>query len=158
MKELLYRWYEFREMTGEELYAVLKLRQEVFVVEQCCAYLDCDDLDQRAWHLVGWEKKGGRIEPVAYLRVIPPQAPGGMPIIGRLLLHASQRGRGEGKYLLRLALNRIERSCPGASVRISAQQYLVDFYRDFGFRTASEIYDEDGIPHVRMIRPPQSGR
>ncbi len=155
MDEICYRWYAFHEMTGQELYAVLKLRQEIFVVEQRCAYQDCDDLDQSARHLVGW-KQGGKTEPVAYLRVIPPEDPGGMPIIGRLLLRSDRRGRGEGKNLLNLALRRICKFYPRAPVLISAQQYLLEFYQDFGFRTVSEPYDEDGIPHIRMIRSAQS--
>jgi len=155
MGEIDYHWYAFHELTGGELYAVLKLRQKIFVVEQRCVYQDCDDLDQRAWHLVGWRHTGGKTEPVAYLRVIPPEVPGEMPAIGRLLLRADRRGRGEGKNLLSLALGRIEEVYPETAVRISAQHHLRDFYRDFGFQPASDVYDEDGIPHLRMIRPPQ---
>ena len=134
---------------------MLKLRQEVFVVEQQCAYQDCDDLDQRAWHLVGWRQAGEKVEPVAYLRVLVPKGPGEMPVIGRLLLRANRRGRGEGKNLLDLALRHIEQVYPDVPIRISAQHYLLKFYQDFGFQQASGIYDEDGIPHVAMIRPSQ---
>ena len=155
MDEIDYHWYAFHELTGGELYAVLKLRQEVFVVEQRCAYQDCDDLDQRAWHLVGWRQADGKIEPAAYLRVIPPGLPGEMPAIGRLLLRTDRRRRGEGKKLLNLALGRIEEFYPKTAVRISAQHHLVEFYRNFGFQPASGVYDEDGIPHIGMIRPPQ---
>lgn len=154
MDKIHYHWYAFHELTGEELYAILKLRQEVFVVEQQCAYQDCDDRDQRAWHLVGW-RQAAKIEPVAYLRVIPPGLAGELPAIGRLLLRADRRGRGEGKSMLSRALNRIEEVCPETAVRISAQYHLMEFYRDFGFQPASEVYDEDGIPHLVMIRPPQ---
>lgn len=155
MDKIDYHWYAFDELTGRELYAMLKLRQEVFVVEQRCAYLDCDDLDQRAWHLVGWQKTDGKKEPVAYLRVIIPEVPGEMPAIGRLLLRADRRRRGEGKNLLNLALGRIEEVYPETAVRISAQHHLREFYRDFGFQPVSDVYDEDGIPHLAMIRPPQ---
>lgn len=158
MTETDYHWYAFTDLTGEELYAMLKLRQEVFVVEQRCAYQDCDDLDQMAWHLVGWRQAAGSIVPVAYLRVIPPGSAEEMPAIGRLLLRADRRGRGEGKKLLGLALKRIEEVYPETAVRITAQSYLIEFYRQFGFQPASEVFDEDGIPHLRMIRPPQRRR
>ena len=158
MDEIDYIWYAFHELTGGELYAMLKLRQEVFVVEQRCAYQDCDDLDQRAWHLVGWRQSDGNTIPVAYLRVIPPMVSGEMPAIGRLLLRTDRRGRGEGKNLLSLALSRIEEAYPETAVRISAQHHLMEFYQDCGFQPVSDVYDEDGIPHIAMIRQPQQRR
>ena len=156
MAELAYRWYDFRELTGSELYAILRLRQEVFVVEQRCAYQDCDGLDPGAWHLVGWS--GEKTEPMAYLRVIPPGPDRAMATIGRLLLHSELRGKGRGKHLLALALRRIGREYPETPVRISAQHHLRKFYLDFGFLPVSDVYDEDGIPHIAMIRRPRQWR
>jgi ElaA protein len=150
--EVEYQWYDFHELTGEELYALLRLRQEVFVVEQRCAYQDCDGLDQRAWHLLGWRRAEGKRELVAYLRVMAPQGSQEMAAIGRLLVRLDLRRKGEGKKLLRLALNRIEQFCPQAPSRISAQHYLMNFYQEFGFSPVSGVYDEDGIPHITMIR------
>ena len=152
--ELDWRWYTFEELTVEELYAILKLRQQVFVVEQQCAYLDCDDLDKRAWHLAGWLRTDQREEPVAYLRVITPDLPGEMPVIGRLLTSPEIRNKGNAGVILTLALNRIQEIYPESSVKISAQHYLLKFYLNFGFSPVSDIYEEDGIPHITMIRPP----
>lgn len=155
VEEIAYHWYDFHDLTAGELYAILKLRQEVFVVEQRCAYQDCDNLDLRAWHLVGWYQSGEKVEPVAYLRVLLPEDPGAMVAIGRLVLRAELRGRGEGKNLFALALRRIGQVYPEVPVRISAQHHLLRFYQDFGFDPASGVYDEDGIPHIAMIRRPQ---
>lgn len=155
MEKLEFRWHTFDELTGKELYALLRLRQEVFVVEQRCAYQDCDDLDQRSWHLAGWGKRGEKAEPAAYLRVILPASSSEMPVIGRVVLRADRRGQGEGKNLLTLALRRIEEVYPLVATRISAQHHLLKFYQDFGFTPVSGVYDEDGIPHVAMVRPPQ---
>lgn len=154
MEEIVWHWYAFEELSGGELYAILKLRQQIFVVEQQCAYQDCDDLDLKAWHLVGWQHADTTAEPVAYLRVIIPESPREMPVIGRLLIHPACRGRGTAGLILSLALNRIEEFYPAASVKIAAQYYLFNFYRKFGFIPASEVFDEDGIPHITMIRPP----
>ncbi len=155
--QLNWQWYTFGNLSGHELYAILALRQQVFVVEQQCAYLDCDDLDQHAWHLVGWDTTE-IYRPLAYLRVILSEKGAEMPVIGRLLTHREIRGQKIGKTLLTLALQRIQASDPGSSVRISAQHYLLSFYERFGFSPVSDIYEEDGIPHILMIRPPQYRR
>lgn len=146
--ELNWQWYTFEDLSLQELYAILALRQQIFVVEQACAYLDCDGLDQRAWHLVGWQHH----RPLAYLRVIFPKNNGELPVIGRLLSHREIRGKGIGGKLLTLALQQIQTHLPGSSIKISAQYYLLDFYKGFGFSPVSEIYEEDGIPHISMIR------
>lgn len=151
--KIVWRWYTFEELTGRELYAILALRQEVFVVEQQCPYLDCDGLDLDAWHLVG-HQPGNHTGPIAYLRVIPPRKQGDVPAIGRLLTHLSIRKNGVGRELLAEALERIEKLYPRLPVRMSAQSYLLDFYQCFGFSPVSEVYDEDGIPHITLIRPP----
>lgn len=154
MEEIIWRWYAFAELAVDELYALLKVRQQVFVVEQQCAYLDCDGADQNGWHLVGWQKAGKLTEPVAYLRVIIPKCQGEGVAIGRLLVTPRHRGKGQGAELLTRALDRIAKIYPETEVKISAQHYLLDFYRGFGFAPTSDIYEEDGIPHIAMIRPP----
>ncbi len=149
--ELHWQWYTFEEFSGRELYAILALRQQVFIVEQECAYLDCDGLDQCAWHLVGWRQSENRRRPLAYLRVILPKNQREMPVIGRLLTHKEIRGKGIGGTLLAHALQRIKDFMPGSSIRISAQYYLLSFYEGFGFSPVSDVYTEDGIPHIAMI-------
>lgn len=153
---LKWQWHTFEDFSCKDLYAILALRQEVFVVEQRCAYLDCDSLDQSAWHLVGWRESDDGRKPFGYLRILLPVAGVEMPVIGRLLIHQDLRGQGLGRSLLMCGLRGVETRLPGSPVRISAQYHLVDFYKSFGFKPISEVYDEDGIPHIAMVRqPPQ---
>ena len=148
-----WRWSRFDELSPRELYAILQLRQLVFVVEQSCPYLDADGFDQGAWHLRGWTSapSGGEVL-AACVRILPPGLKYLEPSIGRVVTHPQQRGTGLGKELMREALRRVEMIAPGASVRIGAQRYLQRFYEELGFRIASDPYDEDGIPHVEMLR------
>jgi len=138
-------WHErsFAELTAGELYAIVALRERIFVVEQRCAYLDADGYDLGARHL--WAARDGR--PVAYLRVLAPGAKFAEASIGRVVVDASERGTGLGRELMRRGIA----MCAG-SIRIGAQAYLERFYSDLGFEIASAPYDEDGIPHVEMIR------
>ncbi len=151
--ELSWQWYTFEDFSTEELYAILALRQQVFIVEQKCAYLDCDQRDQGSFHLVGWQKTEGLSRPLAYLRVIVPKEEGEMAVIGRLLTHQEIRGKGVGETLLELGLQKIRTSYPGSSIRISAQHYLLSFYERFGFSPVSDLYKEDGIDHISMVCP-----
>lgn len=149
--QLIWQWYTFKDFSVNELYTILALRQQVFVVEQKCAYCDCDGCDQDALHLVGWQKYEEHRRPLAYLRVILPNKEGEIPTIGRLLTHNDIRGKGIGEILLVLGLKKIQTLYPGSTVRISAQHYLLSFYKRFGFTPISNIYLEDGIPHITMI-------
>jgi ElaA protein len=142
----------FDELSTEELYAILKLRQKVFVVEQQCAYLDCDGRDRAAHHLVGWYDRGKQSEPIAYLRLISPDKKSPLPIIGRVVTHPDFRGKGFGREVMLRCLRHIASHYPESAVVLSAQQYLTHFYESFGFRVTSEGYEEDGIPHIEMIR------
>lgn len=138
-------WHErsFSELTAGELYAIVALRERIFVVEQRCAYLDADGYDLEARHL--WAARDGR--PVAYLRVVPPGAKFAEASIGRVVVDASERGTGLGRELMRRGI-----AMCGGPIRIGAQAHLQRFYNELGFETASAPYDEDGIPHVEMIR------
>lgn len=143
---LRWKWFTFDQLSTETLYAILKLRQEVFVVEQKCAYQDCDVLDTKSWHLVGYHQN----ELLAYCRVVYPGELHSLPAIGRLLTHKKVRGKGVGRELTEKALEHIRTIYPGLDVRISAQLYLVNFYQSIGFQKSSKGYDEDGIPHIEM--------
>ena len=147
-----WQWLSFEELSREDLFGVLKVRQAVFVVEQNCAYQDADDLDPVSWHLMGWHEGATGRELVAYLRVVFPGKKYPEPSIGRVLTTASVRGTGVGKALTREAITRIALEYPHMSIRISAQRYLEKFYSEFGFETVSDPYDEDGIPHIEMVR------
>ncbi len=148
---MLWKWYSFKDFTNEELYDVLQLRQEIFVVEQDCAYLDCDGLDKICLHLVGWQTTGKKFPPVAYLRIVPPQSETKYPAIGRVLIHPNERATGLGRKLMKKCLAQLHKLYPDRAIRISAQQYLIDFYGSLGFQPSSEMYLEDGIPHLEMI-------
>lgn len=147
-----WKWYSFEDFSSTELYAILRLRQQVFIVEQQCAYLDCDDIDKVALHLVGWYEID-KIQPMpcAYLRTIPPLKPKELPSIGRLLTHPDWRRRGVGREAILKGLQHLSTLYPTSPVRISAQQYLTRFYESLGFNISSDVYDEDGIPHIEMI-------
>lgn len=146
----------FVDLAPVALYASLKARSEVFVVEQRCVFLDMDDLDADALHLLGWTNGGSpQREAVlaAYLRLIAPGRKYAEASIGRVLTTRAYRGIGLGRVLMQEGLRRAASAYPGAPLRIGAQRYLERFYASLGFRVASEPYDEDGIEHVQMLRP-----
>ena len=140
---------QFDELTVAELYRILQLRSAVFVLEQDCIYQDMDDCDQVAYHLTGSEP--GRL--LCYARILPPQLKYQTPSIGRIVTAKQRRGDGLGKQLARRAIAACEELWPAAGITISAQHYLERFYRELGFVTESEPYQEDGIPHIEMRRP-----
>lgn len=139
------------ELTTDVLYALLALRSAVFVVEQDCAYLDIDGLDQDALHVYALGPEGMR----AYARILPPGSRFAEASIGRVCTALSERGRGLGRELMRYAIERAAARHGEVPLRISAQEYLEEFYEGFGFRRASEAYLEDGILHIEMYRAPE---
>lgn len=156
-----WQWSAFGQLGADDLYAVLAARQEVFILEQRCFYQDLDGIDRTAHHLIGWQApaagltgRSGERMLAAYLRCVPPGVKYDEPSIGRVLTTAAARGTGAGKLLLDEGLRRAGELYPGRAIRISAQLYLQRFYEESGFRATSEPYDEDGIPHVEMLRQP----
>lgn len=148
-----WQWKRYDELTTTELYEILKARQAVFVVEQNCAYPDIDDLDQNAWHLMGWDSHDPGTRTLrAYLRLVGPHNRYPEPSIGRVLTTGEVRNSGFGRESLRRAVEHAARHYPEQAIRISAQQHLAKLYAEFGFTTVSKPYDEDGIPHVEMLR------
>jgi ElaA protein len=142
-----WRLAPFDELSPREVHDIFQARIEVFVVEQKCAFQDLDGLDPVCWHLTGIT---GQL--VAYCRLVPPGTKFAEPSIGRVLTTGSARRAGAGRELMRRAVDHATRLWPGRALRIGAQQYLEHFYGEFGFVTASAPYDEDGIPHVEMLR------
>lgn len=136
--------YRFDELPNTILYEILKLRQEVFIVEQACAYLDCDGLDPLAIHLCGQQKDTGEI--YAYARIFPSKTLQEETVIGRVIIKASQRGTGLAYQLMQKA----EQTCPSAQYYLGAQAHLETFYTKAGYKRAGNNYDEDGIPHLPM--------
>lgn len=147
-----WQWSSFKELDIDSLYALLARRQQVFVLEQRCFYPDIDALDQHAYHLLGWQMRDGMRMLIAYLRCVEPGAKYPEPSLGRVLTVDATRGTGVGKALLEQGIRHSEQQFPAQRIRISAQLYLQRFYQGFGFQVCSEPYDEDGIPHVEMLR------
>ena len=138
----------FEELDRELLYAMLNLRAEVFVVEQECAYQDLDGHDEDALHLCGLF--GGEL--ACYARINPPGSKTGHTAISRVLVRKKRRDGGLGRMLMNEALAHCEWLWPDVAVSLSAQRHLVGFYASLGFRAVSAPYDEEGIPHVDMLR------
>lgn len=147
-----WQWRSFHDLSNVDLYEVLAQRQKVFVLEQRCFYNDFDALDLGAYHLLGWHTVDGKRELAAYLRCLAPGAKYDEMSLGRVLTTMAARGTGAGRELLARGIGYAERQYPGHRIRIGAQQHLEKFYQDFGFKTISEPYDEDGIMHIDMLR------
>jgi len=144
------KWHlrRFDDLALDELYAILRLRQEVFVVEQTCVYLDADGRDLEAWHLCGVEDD----ELVAYLRIFGP-GDDGCVHLGRVIVVEAARGRGLGRELMERGADLAMARFGPHPVHLSAQAHLEPFYGSLGYVVTGEGYDEDGIPHLPMRRP-----
>lgn len=139
----------FDELTPRELYDLLALRQEVFVVEQNCAYLDADGKDLRAWHLLGRNAEGRLL---CYTRLLPQdEVYEGYSSIGRVLSAPAARGLGLGRPLMQKSIDLCRHLFQRAPIKIGAQSYLLKFYESLGFQSTGEEYLEDGIPHTKMV-------
>ena len=137
----------FRELTTDELYQILRLRSEVFVVEQTCVFLDMDNKDQVSHHVMGWS-----VDRLAgYSRIVPPGISYAESSIGRIVSSPASRQLGIGRQLLRESIDALYRLHGNRDIRIGAQYYLKEFYESFGFVQAGEIYPEDGINHIEML-------
>ncbi|WP_394368404.1 GNAT family N-acetyltransferase [Kaistella gelatinilytica] len=148
MSQVVWKIKSFEELSTKELYEILKVRQEVFVVEQTCYYLDADGSDKKAAHI--WAEQNDQI--IAYCRVFEPGIKYAEASIGRVLTHPSYRNLNLGKILVRIAIDTIEGRFRTTDIKISAQDYLLKFYSDFGFIATEHKYLEDDIPHTEMVR------
>lgn len=147
---LEYTCLPFYQLSLDQLYDIMKLRQEVFVVEQNCPYLDADDKDQDSYHVIGVDTSG-HIQ--AYTRLVPP----GLSYkdyasIGRVVTSSSMRGKKTGKPLMQFSIDHCTKFWPGIDIKISAQTYIVKFYNALGFEEVGNPYLEDDIPHIAMLR------
>ncbi len=143
------------ELDVATLHEILRLRSQVFVVEQECAYQDVDGLDlaEGTWHLLG----RGEQSITAYARLLAPDADHPVPRIGRVIVAAGARGQQLGRRLMERALAGCEARWPGVPVELGAQAHLSGFYASLGFAPVGAPYDEDGIRHVWMHRAPRAG-
>jgi ElaA protein len=146
-----YQWQtcDFAGLDTLQLYAALRLRQEVFAVEQACAYLDLDNLDQGAIHMLCWHE--GQL--LAYQRCLAPGTNFPESALGRIVVSERARGRQLGRELVRRGIGHNLERWPGHDIRINAQAYLQDFYTGLGFVADGGVFGEDGIPHIQMVYP-----
>ncbi len=139
---------KFEALTTNELYAILRLRSEVFVVEQDCVYQDLDDKDKKALHVIGWY--GNTI--VAYTRIFDVKLYFNEASIGRVVVDQKHRSKGFGTDIMNASIDAIKKHYNQAQIKISAQTYLIKFYNKLGFKEQGKPYLEDGIPHTAMIK------
>ncbi len=151
MSELTWACRPFAELSGAELYEILRLRCEVFVVEQRCLYLDVDGADPQALHLMAWQ--AGRLQ--AYARLFAPGLKTADVCFGRVLTAPAARGTGLGHELVRRLLAECERHWPGQGITIFAQSHLQRYYGAHGFEPVGAEFMEDDIPHQEMQRKAQ---
>ena len=150
MIKLNWNLKKFEALTPYELYNIIWLRNEVFVVEQNCVYQDADYKDQKGWHLMGLNVEG---QLMAYVRLLPPGVSyANEPSIGRVVTNPAARGTGAGKALMQEAIKQCALLFGETDIKIGAQYYLLNFYTSLGFEQTSAIYLEDGIEHIEMIR------
>jgi ElaA protein len=138
----------FNELTTIELYSYLQLRVNVFIVEQSCPYPELDGYDLDSYHLTYIEND----EVLAYARILPAGIKYQRISIGRVIVDQKSRGRGLAKELMNQAIEFSREKWPNTDIQLQAQTYLKHFYGSFGFIEISEEYDEDGIPHVDMLK------
>ena len=148
INRIQWRFVSFCELTTQELYELLQLRSEVFVVEQACAFQDLDGADQMAMHLLG--SAGGQL--VAYARCFAAGDKFAEASIGRVITRSTLRGGGSGHLLMREAIENLEQHWGAQPIRIGAQARLEKFYFQHGFLAAGVTYIEDGIDHIEMLR------
>ena len=146
-----YQCLAFEALTLEQLYAIMALRQDVFVVEQHCPYLDADGLDQIAYHLMGHDEQS---RLATYVRILAPGASyKEYASIGRVVTAAFARGKRLGRPLMRAAIEQVYQLYGAATpIKLSAQAHLQSYYGSLGFERVGDMYLEDGIPHVGMVR------
>ena len=152
MEQINWNCKFFDDLSPHELYIIIKLRNEVFVVEQKCVFQDADDKDQKCYHLMGFVRN----ELAAYARLVPAGVSYKNISIGRIVTSPQYRSIGAGKALMNEAINQCNSLYGQQTIKIGAQLYLKNFYENFGFKQIGDAYDEDGIPHIKMVRTPIS--
>ena len=153
-----WQFSRFRDLSVDDLYAIVRLREAVFIIEQNCPYPDADGRDPLAWHLLGWRDGPDGKELVAYARIFEAGIRYHEASVGRIVTAPVVRKTGLGRQLMVEALKRVEKLAPTQKIKIAAQRRLENFYKGFGFETVSDPYEEDGIMHVDMIREARGER
>lgn len=151
--DIIWKIKEFEELSNFELYQILQLRINVFMLEQECLYPECDNKDLKGKHLMGYLNN----QLVAYARLLPPGVSYSDASIGRVVVHPQCRHLKLGNALLSKAIAQVREDFPNEDIRISAQAHLQGFYERVGFKRVSEEYLEDNIPHVEMLFEKEKG-
>lgn len=151
--DIIWKIKEFEELSNFELYQILQLRINVFMLEQECLYPECDNKDLKGKHLMGYLNN----QLVAYARLLPPGVSYPDASIGRVVVHPQCRHLKLGNALMSKAIAQVREDFPNEDIRISAQAYLQGFYERVGFERVSEEYLEDNIPHVEMLFEKEKG-
>ena len=145
-KEIKLNWKEYKDLSSDELYAILHLRQKVFVLEQDCPYIDADYSDQDAFHLLAYKDN----DLIGYLRAFKPGIKYEGSSLGRIVTEINSRGLGVGKMITIEGVNFLRKKYSNYEIVISAQHRLQHFYIDLGFTPRGEVYLEDNIDHIQM--------
>ena len=144
---MYWKYQKFEQINGMDLYEIVKLRINVFIVEQKCPYPELDDLDFKAIHICCKDETG----LVAYARLLPEGVKYEEPSIGRVIVRQDRRGMGLAHILMEQCINQVDELWGVSKIRLQAQVHLEEFYGTHGFKAISSPYEEDGIPHVDMI-------
>lgn len=151
MTKIVWNIQTFSDFNLTQLFDVIQLRIDIFVVEQECAYPELDEYDRHTAtrHLSGYDVRGLL---VAYARLLPAGLSFSEVSVGRFLVRTEARGQGVGHQLLQKALDETNHVWPGDDIRIAAQEYLEDFYEQYGFRRVSDMFLDHGVPHIEMLK------
>ncbi len=149
MEKIIWQTKHYSKLTVDEFYEILHLRTAIFVVEQDCPYQEVDEKDKLAYHLFGSTSSG---EVIAVTRILPHNISYPEISVGRVALKKSYRGKGIADVLMQETLNFINQQWGNESIRISAQEYLLNYYGKHGFKPVGEVYLEDNIPHIEMLK------
>lgn len=144
---MTFKSFKFSDLTSQQLYDILQLRSEVFVVEQDCVYQDIDGYDQIALHVLYYDN----CTLAVYARILPPNTYFKNVSIGRIIVKQTYRGKDYGHQLMRFCIDSISAEYGNQTIKISAQKHLKSFYEQHGFKQIGDSYLEDGIPHIAMI-------
>jgi ElaA protein len=149
MPQINWTTKHFKDLSVDEYFEILFLRSEIFIIEQNCPYMDVDEKDRKAFHLFGRNEAG---KVIAVTRILPKGVSYAEMSIGRVALKKEYRRTGIGDELMQESIKYIEQQFGKQNIRISAQQYLLNFYQKQGFKQVSEMYLEDNQPHMEMLR------
>lgn len=149
--KLQWKWVHYDGLTKDDVYDILALRERVFIAEQKCPFVEADYRDQKSYHLLG-RSESSPATLCCYLRVVAPGVRFKEHSIGRVICDTLYRGQGLGKLLMEKGHDQIQKTWGEVPIRIHAQDYLRSFYEDLGYEVVSEIFMEEGRPHVEMLR------